>query len=52
MPKYLDSFNALTLFREALNNDGLNANLYTDEYLNKFRDRSNPTYQYLYPNVD
>jgi TonB-linked SusC/RagA family outer membrane protein len=52
MPKYLDSFDALTLFREALNNDGLNANLYTDEYLNKFRDRSNPTYQYLYPNVD
>ncbi|RFZ92329.1 TonB-dependent receptor [Mucilaginibacter conchicola] len=52
MPKYLDSYNALTLFREALNNDGLNANLYTDEYINKFRDRSNPTYQYLYPNVD
>jgi len=52
MPKYLDSFDALTLFREGLNNDGLNANLYTDEYLNKFRDRSNPTYQYLYPNVD
>ncbi|MVN91245.1 SusC/RagA family TonB-linked outer membrane protein [Mucilaginibacter aquatilis] len=52
MPKYLDSYNALTLFREALNNDGLNANLYTDEYLNKFRDRSNPTYEYLYPNVN
>lgn len=52
MPKYLDSYDALSLFREALNNDGLNANLYTDEYLNKFRDRSNPTYQYLYPNVD
>ncbi len=52
MPKYLDSFDALSLFREALNNDGLNSNLYTDEYLNKFRDRSNPTYQYLYPNVD
>ena len=52
MPEYLDSFDALTLFREALNNDGLNANLYTDAYLNKFRDRSNPTYQYLYPNVN
>jgi len=52
MPEYLDSFDALSLFREALNNDGLNANLYTDAYLNKFRDRSNPTYQYLYPNVD
>lgn len=52
MPEYLDSFDALSLFREALNNDGLNANLYTDAYLNKFRDRSNPTYQYLYPNVN
>jgi TonB-linked SusC/RagA family outer membrane protein len=52
MPDYLDSYDALRLFREALNNDKLNANLYTDEYLNKFRDRSNPTYEYLYPNVD
>ncbi|RVU02987.1 TonB-dependent receptor [Mucilaginibacter limnophilus] len=52
MPEYLDAYDALTLFREALNNDGLNANLYTDEYIAKFRDRSNPTYQYLYPNVD
>jgi TonB-linked SusC/RagA family outer membrane protein len=52
VPEYLNSFNALSLFKEGLNNDGLNANLYTDEYLNKFRDRSNPTYQYLYPDVD
>lgn len=52
LPEYLDSFDALTLFREALNNDKLNANLYTDEYLAKFRDRNNPTYEYLYPNVD
>ncbi|TDQ09662.1 SusC/RagA family TonB-linked outer membrane protein [Pedobacter metabolipauper] len=52
LPEYLDSYDALTLFREALNNDNLNANLYTDEYISKFRDRSNPTYQYLYPNVD
>jgi TonB-linked SusC/RagA family outer membrane protein len=52
MPEYLDSYDALRLFREALNNDKLNANLYTDEYINKFRDRSNPTYEYLYPNVD
>lgn len=52
IPDYLDSYDALTLFREALNNDKLNANLYTDEYIAKFRDRSNPTYQYLYPNVD
>jgi TonB-linked SusC/RagA family outer membrane protein len=52
VPEYLDAFDALTLKKEGLLNDQLNANLYTDEYLNKFRDRSNPTYQYLYPNVD
>ncbi|WP_173003170.1 TonB-dependent receptor [Chitinophaga sp. SYP-B3965] len=52
IPEYLDSYDGLSLFREGLINDGLNANLYTDEYLNKFRDRSNPTYQYIYPNVD
>lgn len=52
IPDYLDSYNALSLYREGLINDGLNANLYTDEYLNKFRDRSNPTYEYLYPNTD
>ncbi|WP_207534445.1 SusC/RagA family TonB-linked outer membrane protein [Desertivirga arenae] len=52
IPEYLDSYNALSLYREGLINDGLNANLYTDEYLNKFRDRSNPTYQYLYPNTN
>lgn len=52
LPDYLDSYDALTLFREALNNDKLNANQYTDEYIAKFRDRSNPTYEYLYPNVD
>ncbi len=52
IPEYLDSFDALTLYREGLLNDGLNANQYTDEYLNKFRDRTNPTYQYLYPNTN
>lgn len=52
VPEYLDAYNALKLYREGLINDGLNANLYTDEYLNKYRDRSNPTYQYLYPNTD
>ena len=52
IPEYLDSYDALTLYREGLINDGLNANLYTDAYLNKFRDRSNPTYQYLYPNTN
>jgi TonB-linked SusC/RagA family outer membrane protein len=52
LPKYLDSYDALSLYREGLINDGLNANLYTEEHLLKYRDRSNPTYQYLYPNVD
>lgn len=52
MPKYLDAYDALSLYKEGLANDGLNTSLYTDDYLNKFRDRSNPTYQYLYPNVN
>ena len=52
LPKYLDSYDALTLYREGLVNDGLNAAMYTDEYLAKYRDNSNPTYKYLYPNVN
>jgi TonB-linked SusC/RagA family outer membrane protein len=52
LPKYLDSYDALKLYREGLINDGLNANMYSEEYLAKFRDRSNPTYEYLYPNVN
>ncbi len=52
LPKYLDSYDALTLYRTALNNDGKNSAMYTDEYLNKFRDRSKPAYEYLYPNVN
>jgi TonB-linked SusC/RagA family outer membrane protein len=52
LPEYLDSYDALHLYREGLINDGLNASQYTDEYISRFRDRSNPTYQYLYPNVN
>lgn len=52
MPDYLESYDALMLYREGLENDGLNAAIYTDEYINKFKDRSNPTYRYLYPNVN
>jgi TonB-linked SusC/RagA family outer membrane protein len=52
LPEYLDSYDALKLYREGLVNDGLNASQYTDEYIAKFRDRSNPTYEYLYPNVN
>lgn len=52
LPEYLDSYDALTLYREGLTNDGLNAAMYTDEYLAKYRDRSKPSYQYLYPSVN
>lgn len=52
LPEYLESYDALQLYREGLKNDGLNYATYTDEYIEKFRDRSNPTYQYLYPNVN
>ncbi|MDR6197148.1 TonB-dependent receptor [Siphonobacter sp. SORGH_AS_0500] len=52
LPEYLDSYDALTLYRTALINDGKNSAMYTDEYLNKFRDRSKPSYAYLYPNVN
>lgn len=52
LPEYLDSYDALKLYREALINDGQNYAMYTDEYLNKFRDRSHPAYKYLYPNVN
>ena len=41
----------LTLFEEGLSNDGKSSQ-YTPETIAKYRDRSNPTYQYLYPNVD
>lgn len=52
LPEYLDSYDALHLYRKGLINDGQNASLYTDEYINKYRDRKNPTYQYLYPSVN
>lgn len=52
LPKYLNSFETLSLYREGLINDGLSAAVYTDEYLNKFKDRTNPAYKYLYPDVN
>ena len=52
MPDYLESYDALMIYREGLENDGLNYATYTDEYINKFKDRSKPAYQYLYPNVN
>ncbi|RLJ79544.1 SusC/RagA family TonB-linked outer membrane protein [Pedobacter alluvionis] len=52
LPSYLDSYDALSLYRVGLQNDKQNFSQYTDEYLNKFRDRSHPAYEYLYPNVN
>lgn len=52
LPKYADSYDALKLYREGLQNDGLNTTQYSDSILNLYRDRSHPAYQYLYPNVD
>ncbi|MEO6549375.1 MAG: TonB-dependent receptor [Ferruginibacter sp.] len=52
LPNYLNSFETLSLYKEGLINDGLSAAVYTDEYLNKYKDRTNPTYQYLYPDVN
>ncbi|PWG81834.1 SusC/RagA family TonB-linked outer membrane protein [Pararcticibacter amylolyticus] len=52
LPDYLDSYDALSLYKIGLINDGQSTSQYTDEFLNKFRDRSMPAYQYLYPNVN
>ncbi len=52
LPEYLDSYDALSMYRVGLINDNQNYSQYTDEYLNKFRDRSMPAYEYLYPNVN
>lgn len=48
---YCDSFDVLTMYEQGLANDG-KSSMYTPETIAKYRDRSNPTYQYLYPNVD
>lgn len=52
LPHYADAYDALTLFREGLVNDGLSTTQYPDSILNLYRDRSKPAYQYLYPSVD
>ena len=53
LPKYTDAYDGLHLFREGLINDGSGeVSTYTDAYIDKFRDRSHPAYQYLYPDVD
>ncbi|MEO3407274.1 TonB-dependent receptor [Mucilaginibacter sp. CAU 1740] len=54
LPHYVDSYTGRKLYKEGLVNDGLFADTsaYTDVLLNKYRDRSFPAYQYLYPNVD
>jgi len=48
---YCDSYDVLTLYEEGLANDNKSSQ-YTPETIAKYRDRSNPTYKYLYPNVD
>ncbi|WP_165806573.1 TonB-dependent receptor [Chitinophaga parva] len=52
LPEYANAYDALTLFREGLVNDGLSTTQYTDEILNHYKDRSKPAYEYLYPSVD
>lgn len=52
MPNYANSYDALHLFREGLENDGLSTTQYSDSILNLYKDRSSPAYQYLYPDVD
>ncbi len=52
LPEYADAYDALKLYREGLQNDGLSTTQYTDSILNLYRDRSHPAYQYLYPSVD
>lgn len=54
LPRYVDSYTGRKLYKEGLVNDGLFADTsaYSDVLLNKYRDRTYPAYQYLYPNVD
>ena len=51
LTEYCDSYEFLTLYEEGLKNDGKSSQ-YTPEVIEKYRDRSNPTYKYLYPNVN
>ncbi len=51
LTEYCDSYDVLTLYEEGLSNDKKSSQ-YTPETIAKYRDRTNPTYQYLYPNVD
>jgi TonB-linked SusC/RagA family outer membrane protein len=54
LPQYVDSYTGRKLYKEGLINDGLFADTsaYSDVLLNKYRDRTYPAYQYLYPNVN
>lgn len=53
LPKYADSYDGLSMYREGLMNDGLPVPIqYTDSVLKYYRDRSKPAYQYVYPNVN
>jgi len=54
IPQYVDSYTGLELYKEGLINDGLfgDTSAYSNTILNKYKDRSYPAYQYLYPNVN
>lgn len=52
LPEYASAYDALHLYREGLENDGLSATQYTDSILNLYKDRSHPALQYIYPNVN
>jgi TonB-linked SusC/RagA family outer membrane protein len=54
LPQYVDAYTGRKLFKEGLINDGRfsDTTAYTDVMLNKYRDRTYPAYQYLYPNVN
>ncbi|MBS7562919.1 TonB-dependent receptor [Mucilaginibacter sp. Bleaf8] len=54
LPQYVDSYTGRKLYKEGLINDGRfsDTSAYTDAMLNKYRDRTSPAYEYLYPNVN
>lgn len=51
LTEYCNSFEFLTLYEEGLKNDKKSSQ-FTPEVIAKYADRSNPTYKYLYPDVN
>jgi len=48
--EYCNSYEALTLYEEGLSNDGKGPQ-HSKDIIEKYRDRSKPAYNYLYPDV-